>query len=235
MENGGGQGRAKLFTTLLINARRNTPKVPAIKPNKVPNLVFCGEIIWQVISLHSKEFIYSYWWREPLKLEKPFKLEVRNKLSKEGQSWMRLRPILHHLVAAAVSGGWLRISWGNLEGCKKVFVIRILYTKKTSWKDCPQKTYYTLKKPEGYNRRGYKSRSMQMQISTFYYIQNFDKINHNNWDWHMFLLSIWWMCKNIDGVEWLTDMRKIFLLYPIFIATFLPWKWMSPHFLHHHC
>ena len=40
-----GQGRAKLFTTLLINARRNTPKVPAIKPNKVPNLVFCGEII----------------------------------------------------------------------------------------------------------------------------------------------------------------------------------------------
>ena len=41
----GGQGRAKLFTTLLINARRNTPKVPAIKPNKVPNLVFCGEII----------------------------------------------------------------------------------------------------------------------------------------------------------------------------------------------
>ena len=138
MENGGGQGRAKLFTTLLINARRNTPKVPAIKPNKVPNLVFCGEIIWQVISLHSKEFIYSFSYKELWKLGKLFKLEVRNKMSKEGQSWMRLRPILHHLVAAAVSGGWLRISWGNLEGYKKVFVIRILYTN-PSQKVCPQK------------------------------------------------------------------------------------------------
>ena len=38
-----GQGRAKLFTTPLINAPRNTPKVPAIKPNKVPNLMFSGE------------------------------------------------------------------------------------------------------------------------------------------------------------------------------------------------
>ena len=43
MGNWWGQGRAKLFTTPLINAPRNTPKVPAIKPNKVPNLMFSGE------------------------------------------------------------------------------------------------------------------------------------------------------------------------------------------------
>ena len=43
-------------------------------------------------------------------MEKFVQLEVRNKLSEEGQSWMGLRQILHHLVAAAVSGGWLSIS-----------------------------------------------------------------------------------------------------------------------------
>ena len=54
----GGQGRAKLFTTLLINARRNTPKLPAIKPNKVP--IYCfnsGEIIWQLITCYFKVMI----------------------------------------------------------------------------------------------------------------------------------------------------------------------------------